>query len=135
MEPFERRYDEAEPQRINRWLAQSGNAVASRTRVSIEHRRFASANESATEATTIDAALLATVDVVVTTETALNELDGTEKTALAEAIRSAGHKNVVYSSTLQGGVDFMLKEARSGDARQARSAEHRAVRAQPAITP
>src|SRR5581483_4525763 len=35
---------------------------------------------------------------------------------LAEAIRSAGHKNVIYSSTLQGGVEFMLKEARSGDA-------------------
>jgi UDP-N-acetylmuramate--alanine ligase len=35
---------------------------------------------------------------------------------LAEAISTAGHKNVVYSSTLQGGIEFMLREARSGDA-------------------
>ena len=35
---------------------------------------------------------------------------------LAEAISTAGHKNVVYSSTLQGGIEFMLREARPGDA-------------------
>ena len=35
---------------------------------------------------------------------------------LAEAVSSAGHKNVVYSSTLQGGIEFMLREARPGDA-------------------
>lgn len=35
---------------------------------------------------------------------------------LAEAISTAGHKNVVYSSTLQGGIEFILREARSGDA-------------------
>jgi UDP-N-acetylmuramate--alanine ligase len=43
-------------------------------------------------------------------------IEGVTGERLAEAIRSAGHKNVVYSSTLQGGVDFMLKEAHSGDA-------------------
>ena len=35
---------------------------------------------------------------------------------LSEAIGAAGHKNVVYSSTLQGGIEFMLREARPGDA-------------------
>jgi UDP-N-acetylmuramate--alanine ligase len=35
---------------------------------------------------------------------------------LSEAISAAGHKNVVYSSTLQGGIEFMLREARPGDA-------------------
>ena len=43
-------------------------------------------------------------------------IEGITGERLAEAIRSAGHKNVIHSSTLQGGVEFMLKEARSGDA-------------------
>ena len=43
-------------------------------------------------------------------------IDGISGEKLAEAIRSAGHKNVIHSSTLQGGIEFMLKEARSGDA-------------------
>jgi len=39
---------------------------------------------------------------------------GAEK--LADAISTAGHKRVVYSSTLQGGIEFILREARPGDA-------------------
>ena len=35
---------------------------------------------------------------------------------LAEAISLAGHKTVVFTSTMQSGLDFMLREARPGDA-------------------
>ena len=35
---------------------------------------------------------------------------------LAEAIRAAGHKNVVYSSTMQESIEYLLREARPGDA-------------------
>ncbi len=43
-------------------------------------------------------------------------IEGITGERLAEAISSAGHKNVVYSSTLQGGIEYMLREARPGDA-------------------
>jgi UDP-N-acetylmuramate--alanine ligase len=43
-------------------------------------------------------------------------VDGITAEKLSEAIRAAGHKNVVYSSTLQGGIEFLLGEARWGDA-------------------
>jgi UDP-N-acetylmuramate--alanine ligase len=43
-------------------------------------------------------------------------IDGINAERLAADISCAGHKNVVYSSTLQGGIEFMLREARSGDA-------------------
>jgi UDP-N-acetylmuramate--alanine ligase len=43
-------------------------------------------------------------------------IGGVTAERLAEAISSAGHKSVVYSSTLQGGIEFMLREARPGDA-------------------
>jgi len=35
---------------------------------------------------------------------------------LAEAISLAGHKTVVFTSTMQSGLEFMLREARPGDA-------------------
>src|SRR5271156_1257530 len=35
---------------------------------------------------------------------------------LAEAISSAGHKNVVFKSTMQAGMDYILREAKPGDA-------------------
>src|ERR1700685_363002 len=35
---------------------------------------------------------------------------------LAEAISSAGHKNVVFKSTMQAGMDYILHEAKAGDA-------------------
>jgi len=43
-------------------------------------------------------------------------IEGINSERLAAAISSAGHKSVVYSSTLQGGIEFMLQEARPGDA-------------------
>lgn len=43
-------------------------------------------------------------------------IEGVTAGRLAEGISSAGHKSVVYSSTLQGGIEFMLREARPGDA-------------------
>ncbi|HTV58151.1 MAG TPA: UDP-N-acetylmuramate--L-alanine ligase [Verrucomicrobiae bacterium] len=43
-------------------------------------------------------------------------IPGVTAEKLAEAISSAGHKNVVYTSTVQAGVEFMLREARPGDA-------------------
>jgi len=43
-------------------------------------------------------------------------VEGVTGERLAEAISSAGHKNVVHTSTLQGGIEFMLREARRGDA-------------------
>jgi UDP-N-acetylmuramate--alanine ligase len=42
--------------------------------------------------------------------------EGVTGELLAEAISSAGHKSVVYSSTLQGGIEYILREVRSGDA-------------------
>jgi UDP-N-acetylmuramate--alanine ligase len=58
-------------------------------------------------------------DVVVITDIyAAGEgpIDGITGEKLSEAISAAGHKNVVYSSTLQGGIEFMLRESRPGDA-------------------
>jgi len=43
-------------------------------------------------------------------------IDGVTSERLAMAISAAGHKSVVYSSTLQGGIEFMMQEARKGDA-------------------
>ncbi|HXO88654.1 MAG TPA: UDP-N-acetylmuramate--L-alanine ligase [Candidatus Acidoferrales bacterium] len=58
-------------------------------------------------------------DVVVITDiyaAGESPLDGITGEKLSEAISAAGHKNVVYSSTLQGGIEFMLRESRPGDA-------------------
>jgi UDP-N-acetylmuramate--alanine ligase len=58
-------------------------------------------------------------DVLVMTEIyAANEppAEGITGERLAEAISTAGHKNVVYSSTMQAGLEYMLREARPGDA-------------------
>jgi UDP-N-acetylmuramate--alanine ligase len=57
--------------------------------------------------------ILVMTDIYVAGEAPIEGITG-EK--LAEAISTAGHKNVVYSSTLQGGIEFMLREARPGDA-------------------
>jgi UDP-N-acetylmuramate--alanine ligase len=35
---------------------------------------------------------------------------------LADALSAAGHKRVIYTSTLQGGIEYMLREAHTGDA-------------------
>jgi UDP-N-acetylmuramate--alanine ligase len=58
-------------------------------------------------------------DVLVLTEIyAAGEtpIEGITGERLAEAISSAGHKNVVFSSTMQAGMEYMLREARPGDA-------------------
>lgn len=43
-------------------------------------------------------------------------IEGITGERLAEAISSAGHKNVIFSSTMQGGLEYVLREARPGDA-------------------
>jgi len=43
-------------------------------------------------------------------------ISGISAAALVEAIRAAGHKNVIYCSTLQESIEFLLREARPGDA-------------------
>ena len=58
-------------------------------------------------------------DVLVLTEIyAAGEqpIEGVTGEKLAEAIRSAGHKNVIFTSTMQTGMEYMLREARPGDA-------------------
>jgi UDP-N-acetylmuramate--alanine ligase len=58
-------------------------------------------------------------DILVTTEIyAAGEapIEGVTGERLAEAISSAGHKSVVYSSTMQAGLEYILREARPGDA-------------------
>jgi UDP-N-acetylmuramate--alanine ligase len=58
-------------------------------------------------------------DVLVLTEiyaAGESPIEGINGARLADAISSAGHKNVVFSSTMQGGLEYMLREARPGDA-------------------
>jgi len=43
-------------------------------------------------------------------------IPGVTSEALAAAIRDAGHKNVHYSSSIQEGIELLLKQARPGDA-------------------
>ncbi len=58
-------------------------------------------------------------DVLVLTEIyAAGEqpIEGVTGERLAAAIRGAGHKSVVFTSTMQAGMEYMLREARPGDA-------------------
>ena len=58
-------------------------------------------------------------DMLVLTDIyAANELPiaGVTGQALAAAIRSAGHKNVVFHSSMQEGIEELLRAARPGDA-------------------
>ena len=43
-------------------------------------------------------------------------IDGITSEALAKSIREAGHKNVHYFRSMQDAIEFLLREARSGDA-------------------
>jgi UDP-N-acetylmuramate--alanine ligase len=43
-------------------------------------------------------------------------IPGITSEALATAIRDAGHKNVNYFRSMQAGIEFLLREARAGDA-------------------
>lgn len=58
-------------------------------------------------------------DILVMTEIyAAGEapIDGITGEILSEAISTAGHKNVVFTSTMQAGMEFLYREARPGDA-------------------
>ena len=43
-------------------------------------------------------------------------IPGVTSEALAQAIREAGHKNVFYFQSMQEGIEYLLREARPGDA-------------------
>jgi UDP-N-acetylmuramate--alanine ligase len=58
-------------------------------------------------------------DVLVITDiyaASESPIRGVTAEALAEAIRAAGHKSVAYRSTLHEGIEYLLREARPGDA-------------------
>jgi len=57
--------------------------------------------------------VLVITDIYAAGETPIEGVTGER---LAVAVSSAGLKNVVYSSTLQGGIEYMLREARPDDA-------------------
>jgi UDP-N-acetylmuramate--alanine ligase len=57
--------------------------------------------------------LLIVTDIYAASEPPIR---GITASALAEAIRAAGHKNVAYCATLQESIEQLLREARSGDA-------------------
>lgn len=43
-------------------------------------------------------------------------IEGVNAEKLAGEIAAAGHRNVIYSSSLQGAVEYLLHQARQGDA-------------------
>jgi UDP-N-acetylmuramate--alanine ligase len=57
--------------------------------------------------------VLVMTDIYAASET---PIAGITAEALATAIREAGHKHVVYRSSMQDGIDYLIKEARPGDA-------------------
>ena len=57
--------------------------------------------------------LLVLTDIYPAGET---PIPGINSEALAAAVRAAGHKDVVYRSTLQESIEYLLREARPGDA-------------------
>jgi UDP-N-acetylmuramate--alanine ligase len=57
--------------------------------------------------------ILALVDIYAAGE---NPIPGVTTEALANGIREAGHKNVNYFESMQTAIEFLLREARPGDA-------------------
>jgi UDP-N-acetylmuramate--alanine ligase len=57
--------------------------------------------------------ILAVLDIYAAGEA---PLDGIYSELLAQAISSAGHKHVIYSSSMQTAIEFLVKEAKAGDA-------------------
>jgi len=57
--------------------------------------------------------ILVLLDVYAASEA---PIPGITSEALANAIREAGHKNVHYFRSMQAGIEFLLHEARAGDA-------------------
>jgi UDP-N-acetylmuramate--alanine ligase len=58
-------------------------------------------------------------DILVITEiyaAGESSLEGVNGEILSEAISTAGHKNVVFTTTMQAGMEFLYREARPGDA-------------------
>jgi UDP-N-acetylmuramate--alanine ligase len=58
-------------------------------------------------------------DVLVLTEiyaAGESQIEGITGEKLAEAVSAAGHKSVVFCTTMQSAMDFMLRESRPGDA-------------------
>jgi UDP-N-acetylmuramate--alanine ligase len=60
-----------------------------------------------------DADILVLTDIYAASEA---PIPGITSEALANAIREAGHKNVHYFRSMQDGIEFLLREARAGDA-------------------
>ena len=60
-----------------------------------------------------EADVLVLTEIYAASEAPIENITGER---LSEAISAAGHKNVVFTSTMQAGVEFMLREAQSGDA-------------------
>jgi UDP-N-acetylmuramate--alanine ligase len=57
--------------------------------------------------------VLVLLDIYAASE---NPIPGVASEALADSIRDAGHKNVYYYRSMQDAIEFLLREARSGDA-------------------
>ncbi len=57
--------------------------------------------------------ILVLIDIYAASE---SPIPGITSEALAKSIQEAGHKNVHYFSSMQQAVEFLLKDARSGDA-------------------
>jgi hypothetical protein len=94
-----------EAARLQRWLAQSGAAVSSRTRISTEHHRFASANGAPAEIDALTDPLLAGFDMIVTTEAALAELSAEERGKVENAVRDGGLGVLVLGEPAAGKRD------------------------------
>jgi UDP-N-acetylmuramate--alanine ligase len=60
-----------------------------------------------------EADILAVVDVYAAGEA---PVPGITSEALANSIREAGHKNVQYFRSMQDAIEYLLREARAGDA-------------------
>jgi UDP-N-acetylmuramate--alanine ligase len=57
--------------------------------------------------------ILALTDIYAASEA---PIPGVTSEALATSIREAGHKNVHYYRSMQAAIEFLLREARPGDA-------------------
>ncbi len=57
--------------------------------------------------------LLVMTDIYAASESPISGVTGE---ALADAIRAAGHKNVIFRSSMQEGIEYLLHDARPGDA-------------------
>lgn len=91
--------------RLQRWLADAGSRVTTRTRVSADHVRTASANASPRDVPRLGQSVLREFDVVMATESALLELTTDEQQALRDAIETAGLGLLVVGDAAHGALD------------------------------